>query len=105
MAFSNVEVIDLRTLRPLDIKTVIESVRKTNRLVCIEEGWISSGIGAEITSSILDKAFYYLDAPPKRIAAKDVPIPYSAGLETLSLPTIESIVMACKSLLNLKITN
>ena len=101
----NVEVIDLRSLRPLDIKTVIESVRKTNRLVCVEEGWISGGIGAEITSSILDKAFYYLDAPPKRITAEDVPIPYSAGLETLSLPTIESIVMACKSLLNLKITN
>ena len=101
----NAEVIDLRSLRPLDLKTIIESVKKTNRLVCVEEGWLSSGVGAEITSSITEKAFYYLDAPPKRVTSEDVPLPYSSNLESLSLPNKESIVKSCMNLLNLKINN
>jgi pyruvate dehydrogenase E1 component beta subunit len=90
------EVIDLRTLRPLDTATVIESVKKTNRIVTCEEGWRFFGVGAEIASAVTEEAFDYLDAPPLRVAQKDVPLPYAANLEKLSLPNTADIVEAAK---------
>ena len=90
------EVVDLRTIRPLDSKTVIESVKKTNRLVCAEEGWGQSGIGAEIVSRVTKEAFDYLDAPPERVYQVDVPLPYAANLEALSLPGSSDIIKAAK---------
>ncbi|PWE17213.1 pyruvate dehydrogenase complex E1 component subunit beta [Marinicauda salina] len=91
------EVIDLRTLRPLDTDTVVESVKKTNRIVCAEEGWGRSGIGAEIAAVVTNEAFDYLDAPPARVHQADVPLPYAANLETLSLPGVEDIIAAAKA--------
>jgi pyruvate dehydrogenase E1 component beta subunit len=91
------EVVDLRTLRPLDTETLIRSVQKTNRMVVAEEGWAFSGIGAEISATVMEKAFDYLDAPVLRVAAKDVPLPYAANLEALALPQIEDIVTAVKA--------
>ncbi len=91
------EVIDLRTLRPLDTDTVIESVKKTNRIVCAEEGWGQHGVGAEIAARVVADAFDYLDAPPARVFQKDVPLPYAANLEALSLPGVEDIVAAVKT--------
>ena len=90
------EVIDLRTLRPLDTDTVIESVKKTNRLVCAEEGWGQHGVGAEVAARVIDEAFDYLDAPPARVFQKDVPLPYAANLEALSLPGPEDVIAAAK---------
>ena len=90
------EVIDLRTIRPLDSDTVIESVKKTNRLVCAEEGWGQSGIGSEIAARVVAEAFDYLDAPPERVFQVDVPLPYAANLEALSLPGTEDVVQAAK---------
>jgi pyruvate dehydrogenase E1 component beta subunit len=90
------EVIDLRSLRPLDTATVIESVKKTNRIVCCEEGWRFFGVGAEIAAAVVEHAFDYLDAPPLRVAQKDVPLPYAANLEKLSLPNAQDIVEAAK---------
>jgi pyruvate dehydrogenase E1 component beta subunit len=90
------EVIDLRTLRPLDTATVIESVKKTNRIVCCEEGWRFFGVGAEIAAAVTEEAFDFLDAPPMRVSQKDVPLPYAANLEKLSLPGAEDIVAAAK---------
>ena len=90
------EVIDLRSLRPLDTATVIESVKKTNRIVCCEEGWRFFGVGAEIAAAVTEHAFDYLDAPPIRVAQKDVPLPYAANLEKLSLPNAQDIVAAAK---------
>jgi len=90
------EVIDLRTLRPLDTATVVESVKKTNRLVCCEEGWRFFGVGAEIAATVVTEAFDYLDAPPVRVHQKDVPLPYAANLEALSLPNADEIVAAAK---------
>ena len=90
------EVVDLRTIRPLDSKTVIESVKKTNRLVCAEEGWGQSGIGAEIVSRVIKEAFDFLDAPPERVYQADVPLPYAANLEALSLPGTLDIIKAAK---------
>ena len=92
------EVIDLRTLRPLDIETIIKSVKKTNRLLSVEEGWMSSGIGAEIISLVTSKAFDYLDAPPERIAALNVPLPYASNLEKLCLPDRDNIFKLCMTL-------
>ncbi|MDE2229665.1 MAG: pyruvate dehydrogenase complex E1 component subunit beta [Alphaproteobacteria bacterium] len=91
------EVIDLRTLRPLDVETVVESVKKTNRLVSIEEGWAFAGVGAEIASRIMEEAFDWLDAPPARVAGKDVPMPYAANLEHMTLPQAEDVVAAAKA--------
>jgi pyruvate dehydrogenase E1 component beta subunit len=90
------EVIDLRSLRPLDTATVIESVKKTNRIVCCEEGWRFFGVGAEIAAAVVEHAFDYLDAQPLRVAQKDVPLPYAANLEKLSLPNAQDIVEAAK---------
>ena len=90
----NAEVINLRTLRPLDIDTIIESVKKTNRVVTCEEGFPFSGIGAEISALISEKAFDWLDAPVVRVTGKDVPMPYAANLENLALPQVEDIVSA-----------
>jgi pyruvate dehydrogenase E1 component beta subunit len=93
------ELIDLRTLRPLDIDTIVESVKNTNRIVTVEQGWPVCSIGSEISAAIVDRAFDYLDAPPVRITGKDVPMPYAANLEKLALPTVDDIVAASKSVL------
>ena len=91
------EVIDLRTLRPLDIDTVVSSVRKTNRIVSVEEGWPVAGIGAEIAALMMEHAFDWLDAPVTRVCAADVPLPYAANLERLALPQPEDVVKAVRS--------
>jgi len=91
------EVIDLRSIRPLDTETIIESVKKTNRIVSCEEGWAFAGIGSEIAAQIMEQAFDWLDAPVARVTAKDVPLPYAANLEALALPQAEDIVSAAKS--------
>ena len=91
------EIIDLRTIRPLDMATVIESVKKTNRCVTIEEGFPQSGVGAEIAVQIMEQAFDYLDAPVIRVTGKDVPMPYAANLEKLALPNVAEVVEAAKS--------
>jgi pyruvate dehydrogenase E1 component beta subunit len=91
------EVIDLRTIRPLDVETIVESVKKTNRLVTIEEGWGPMGVGAEVVARVLEEAFDYLDAPPARVHQEDVPMPYAANLEALSSPSVDKIVKAAKA--------
>ena len=91
------EVIDLRTLRPLDTDTVIASVKKTNRIVTVEQGWPVCSIGSEIASQVVEKAFDWLDAPPTKITGKDVPMPYAANLEKLALPTVDDVVAAAKA--------
>jgi len=90
------EVINLRSLRPLDIETVLESVKKTNRCVTAEEGWAMMGIGAEIAATIMEQAFDFLDAPVARVAGLDVPLAYAANLEKLALPQVQHIVDAVK---------
>ena len=90
------EVIDLRTLRPLDSAAIVESVKKTNRLVSCEEGWGPMGVGAEVVARVVAEAFDWLDAPPLRVHQEDVPLPYAANLEALSLPSVEKIVQAAK---------
>jgi pyruvate dehydrogenase E1 component beta subunit len=91
------EVIDLRTLRPLDTDTIIASVKKTGRAVTVEEGWQQSGVGAEIAARIMEHAFDYLDAPVARVSGKDVPMPYAANLEKLALPSVAEVVEAAKA--------
>jgi len=91
------EVIDLRTLRPMDIETVLTSVKKTGRCVVVEEGWQQSGVGAEVAARIMEKAFDYLDAPVARVSGKDVPMPYAANLEKLALPSVAEVVDAAKA--------
>lgn len=93
----SVEVIDLRTIRPLDIETIVNSVKKTNRIVSVEEGWPYAGIGSEIAAVMMEQAFDYLDAPVVRVCGKDVPLPYAANLEKLALPQPDEIVQAIKS--------
>jgi len=90
----DVELIDLRTLRPMDTKTVVESVKKTGRLVTVEEGWPQGGIGAELAAVVVAEAFDYLDAPPTRVTGKDVPMPYAANLEKLALPNVDEVIAA-----------
>ncbi|MBP7336472.1 pyruvate dehydrogenase complex E1 component subunit beta [Niveispirillum sp.] len=91
------EVINLRSIRPLDIDTIVESVKKTNRLVSVEESWPFAGIGSEIAALMMEHAFDYLDAPVVRVCAKDVPLPYAANLEKLALPQPDDVVAAVKS--------
>jgi pyruvate dehydrogenase E1 component beta subunit len=93
----NAEVIDLRTLKPMDSDTIIESVKKTGRLVTVEEGWKQSGVGAEIAARVMEQAFDYLDAPVARVTGKDVPMPYAANLEKLALPSVAEVVAAAKA--------
>jgi pyruvate dehydrogenase E1 component beta subunit len=90
------EIVDLRTLRPFDIETVVASVKKTNRIVTVEEGWPFAGIGAELSAIMMEEAFDWLDAPLKRVAGKDVPLPYAANLERLAVPQVEEIVTAAR---------
>jgi pyruvate dehydrogenase E1 component beta subunit len=97
----SVEVIDLRTIRPLDEDTIIESVKKTNRLVTVEGGWGFAGIGATIAAIVMEQAFDYLDAEIIRLHQKEVPLPYAANLEKLAQPQIEDIVEACKKACNI----
>jgi pyruvate dehydrogenase E1 component beta subunit len=92
----SVEIIDLRTLRPFDIDAVAASVKKTNRIIAVEEGWPFAGIGAEIAAIVMEECFDWLDAPLKRVAGKDVPLPYAANLERLALPQVEDIVAAAR---------
>jgi pyruvate dehydrogenase E1 component beta subunit len=92
------EVVNLRTLRPLDTATVVESVKKTNRLVTVEEGWPYAGIGAEVTMQAIEHAFDWLDAPPVRVHGLDVPLPYAANLEKLALPQPSWVVDAVKKI-------
>ncbi len=91
------EVIDLRTLRPMDTETVVASVQKTGRCVTVEEGWAQSGVGAEIAARLMEQAFDYLDAPVARVTGKDVPMPYAANLEKLALPSVAEVVEAAKA--------
>jgi len=91
------EVIDLRTLRPMDTETVVASVKKTGRAVTVEEGWQQSGVGAEVAARIMEHAFDYLDAPVLRVSGKDVPMPYAANLEKLALPSAAEVVQAAKA--------
>jgi pyruvate dehydrogenase E1 component beta subunit len=91
------EVIDLRTLKPMDNDTIVASVQKTGRVVTVEEGWQQSGVGAEIATRIMEHAFDYLDAPVARVSGKDVPMPYAANLEKLALPSVAEIVEAAKA--------
>ena len=91
------EVVDLRTLRPMDVETIVESVKKTNRLVTVEEGWGPMGVGAYVAARVVEEAFDYLDAPPARVCQEDVPLPYAANLEAMSMPSVEKIVKAAKA--------
>ncbi|MCA1457998.1 pyruvate dehydrogenase complex E1 component subunit beta [Bradyrhizobium sp. BRP22] len=91
------EVVDLRTLRPMDTETIVESVKKTGRAVTVEEGWQQSGVGAEIAARIMEHAFDYLDAPVARVSGKDVPMPYAANLEKMALPSVAEVVQAAKA--------
>jgi pyruvate dehydrogenase E1 component beta subunit len=93
------EVIDLRTLRPMDTESIIESVKKTGRCVAIEEGWPQNGVTAQIAAVVQEQAFDYLDAPVARVTGKDVPMPYAANLEKLALPSTAEVVAAAKAVL------
>lgn len=95
----DVEIVDLRSLRPLDMGPVIESIKKTNRAVVAEEGWKSYGVGAEVVSRIYEQAFDYIDAPVVRVAQKEVPLPYNATLEQMALPQVDDIIAAVKEVL------
>jgi pyruvate dehydrogenase E1 component beta subunit len=90
------EVIDLRTIRPLDVDTIVESVKRTNRLVSVEEGWPFAGIGSELSAVMMEQAFDWLDAPVVRVHGADVPMPYAANLEKLALPQVENVIAAVK---------
>ncbi len=94
-----VEIVDLRSLRPLDMDPVIESFKKTNRAVIVEEGWMSYGVGSEVAARIYETAFDYVDAPVKRVAQKEVPLPYNRTLEAMALPQVEDIVNAVREVL------
>jgi pyruvate dehydrogenase E1 component beta subunit len=94
-----VEIIDLRTLRPLDMEPVLASFKKTNRAVIVEEGWRSYGVGAEVASRLYEEAFDYVDSPIRRVAQKEVPLPYNRNLEQLALPQVEDVVKAVKEVM------
>jgi pyruvate dehydrogenase E1 component beta subunit len=91
------EVINLRSLRPLDTDTIVESVKRTNRLVSVEEGWPVAGMGSEMAALMMEQAFDWLDAPVKRVHGADIPLPYAANLEKLALPQPADIVAAAKA--------
>ena len=91
------EIVDLRSLRPLDVETVVASVKKTNRIVTVEEGWPFAGIGSEIAAIVMEECFDWLDSPLKRVTGKDVPLPYAANLERLAVPQVEDIVTAARA--------
>jgi len=91
------EVVNLRSIRPLDTEAIVASIQKTNRCVTCEEGWAFSGVGSEVVAVIMEQAFDYLDAPVARVAGKDVPMPYAANLEAMALPQVEDIVEAAKA--------
>jgi len=91
------EVIDLRTLKPMDADTIVESVKKTGRIVTVEEGWRQSGVGAEIAARVMEEAFDWLDAPVARVTGEEVPMPYAANLEKLALPSVDKVVEAAKA--------
>ena len=94
------EIVDLRTLRPLDMEPVLESFKKTNRAVIVEEGWKSYGVGAEISARIYEEAFDYVDAPIRRVAQDEVPLPYNRTLEQMALPQVEDIIAAVKEVID-----
>ncbi|MBC8331283.1 MAG: alpha-ketoacid dehydrogenase subunit beta [Anaerolineae bacterium] len=94
-----VEVVDLRTLRPLDMQPVLESFKRTNRAVVVEEGWRSYGVGSEVVSRIYEEAFDYVDAPIRRVAQTEVPLPYNQALEQMALPQVDDVVSAVKEVL------
>jgi len=96
------EVIDLRTLRPLDTRPVVESVKKTNRMVVVEEGWRAYGVGAEVAARVTELAFDHLDAPVRRVAQAEVPLPYNRRLEQMALPQVADVVSAVKDVMYLK---
>jgi pyruvate dehydrogenase E1 component beta subunit len=93
------EIVDLRSLRPLDMGPVLESFKKTNRAVIVEEGWRSYGVGAEVSARIYEEAFDYVDAPIQRVAQKEVPLPYNRPLEQSALPQVEDVIRAVKEVL------
>jgi pyruvate dehydrogenase E1 component beta subunit len=93
------EIVDLRSLRPLDMGPVLESFKKTNRAVIVEEGWRSYGVGSEVAARIYEEAFDYVDAPIKRVAQKEVPLPYNRALEQMALPQVEDIITAVKEVM------
>ncbi|MGD2026306.1 MAG: alpha-ketoacid dehydrogenase subunit beta [Anaerolineales bacterium] len=95
----DVEIVDLRTLRPLDMEPIIASFKKTNRAVIVEEGWRSYGVGAEVAARLYEDAFDYIDAPIKRVAQKEVPLPYNRDLEQMALPQVEDVIKAVKEVL------
>ncbi len=90
----DVELIDLRTIRPLDMQTILDSIKKTGRCVTVEEGWPQGGVGADLSARLMEQAFDYLDAPVTRITGKDVPMPYAANLEKLALPNVDEVIAA-----------
>lgn len=94
-----VEIVDLRSLRPLDMEPVLESFKKTNRAVIVEEGWKSYGVGAEVSSRIYEQAFDYVDAPIQRVAQKEVPLPYNRTLEQMAIPNVDDVIAAVKEVL------
>ncbi|MCC7354324.1 MAG: alpha-ketoacid dehydrogenase subunit beta [Anaerolineae bacterium] len=96
------EVIDLRTLRPLDTRAIVESVQKTNRLVVVEEGWRAYGVGAEVASRVTELAFDHLDAPVRRVAQAEVPLPYNRRLEQMALPQVADVIRAVKDVMYIK---
>ena len=98
----DVEVIDLRSLRPLDMDPVYESFKRTNRAVIVEEGWRSYGVGAEVAARLQEECFDYFDAPVQRVAQKEVPLPYSGDLEKLAIPQVPDIVKAVKKVMYLE---
>ena len=93
------EIVDLRSLRPLDMDPVLESFKKTNRAVIVEEGWRSFGVGAEVAARIYEEAFDFVDAPIRRVAQKEVPLPYNRNLEQMALPQVEDIIQAVKEVI------
>jgi pyruvate dehydrogenase E1 component beta subunit len=91
------EIIDLRTIRPMDTEALVRSVKRTGRCVVVEEGWQQNGVGSEIAARLMEHAFDYLDAPVARVSGKDVPMPYAANLEKLALPSVAEVVAAAKA--------